>query len=121
MNKIALKKSRLKRRKSRIKKKIFANIKLPRLCINRSNKHFFAQIINDSEGKILLAVSTLSKEFPEMKSKSNKEAAKALGKILADKAVASGIKNVVFDRNGYLYHGKIKAFADSVRENGLEI
>ena len=121
MNKVSLKKNRLKRRRSRIKKKIFANIKLPRFCINRSNKHFFVQIIDDSQGKTLLAASTLAKGFPEMKNKSNKEAAKALGKIVAEKAKEKGIDKVVFDRNGFSYHGKLKAFADSVRENGIEI
>jgi large subunit ribosomal protein L18 len=65
-------------------------------------------------------MSTLSKDFPEMKNRGNLEAAKSLGKLIAEKAAANGIKNVVFDRNGYLYHGKIKAFADSARENGLE-
>jgi large subunit ribosomal protein L18 len=65
-------------------------------------------------------MSTLSKDFSEIKNGGNLEAAKSLGKHLAEKALANGIKNVVFDRNGYLYHGKIKAFADSARENGLE-
>lgn len=120
MDKLALKKKRFSRRRIRVKKKVRKNTELFRLCISRSNKNFFAQIIDDSKGHTLVALSSLSQEFPEMKNRGNIEAAKSLGKILAEKAVTKGIKKVVFDRNGYLYHGKIKAFADAARENGLE-
>jgi large subunit ribosomal protein L18 len=120
MDKLSLKKTRFARRRIRIKNKIRKNSDLFRLCISRSNKNFYAQIIDDSKGHTLVAISTLSKDFPEMKNSGNIEAAKSLGKLIAEKAIASGIKKVVFDRNGYLYHGKIKAFADSARENGLE-
>jgi len=121
MNRLRSKQVRYERRRSRIKSQI-----LPvsegrfRLCISRSNKSLFAQIIDDTKGHTLVASSSLAQDFPEMKNRGNIEAAKALGKILAEKAVAKGIKKVVFDRNGYLYHGKIKAFADAARENGLE-
>ncbi|MCL1864880.1 MAG: 50S ribosomal protein L18 [Spirochaetes bacterium] len=120
MDKLSLKKTRFSRRRVRIKNKIRKNSNLLRLCISRSNKNFYAQIIDDSKGHTLVAMSTLSNDFPETKNCGNLETAKSLGKLIAEKAVASGIKRVVFDRNGYLYHGKIKAFADSARENGLE-
>ncbi|TAL39220.1 MAG: 50S ribosomal protein L18 [Spirochaetes bacterium] len=120
MDKLSLKKTRQNRRRLRVKRKIkLAQNKL-RLCIFRSNKGFFAQIIDDSKGHTLVSASTQDKDFPEMKTRGNKEAAKELGKLLATKAVPKGIKAVVFDRNGYLYHGKIKAFADAAREHGLE-
>jgi len=120
MDRLSLKKKRFTRRRVRIKNKIRKNSDLLRLCISRSNKNFYAQIIDDSKDHTLVAISTLSKDFPEMKNRGNIEAAKSLGKLIAEKAIAAGIKAVVFDRNGYLYHGKIKAFADSARENGLE-
>jgi large subunit ribosomal protein L18 len=120
MDRQTIKKKRVERRRMRIKKKIRANTERLRLCISRSNKGFFAQIIDDVKGHTVASASTLSKDFPEMKNKGNVAAAKALGKILSDKAKELNIKTVVFDRNGYLYHGKVKAFADVLRENGLE-
>lgn len=120
MDKLALKKKRYLRRRYTVKKKIRRNAESLRLCISRSNKNFYVQIIDDSKGSTVISASTFEKSFPEMKHKGNIEAAKALGKILAERAVENGIKSVVFDRNGYLYHGKIKAFADAARENGLE-
>lgn len=120
MDRIALKKRRYKRRRLGIKRKIRAGNERLRLCISRSNKYFYAQIIDDKQGHTLVSASTLDKEFSSMKNKGNKEAAKALGKILAERAIGKGVKAVVFDRNGYLYHGKVKEFADAARENGLE-
>mgnify|MGYP006282870297 CR=1 FL=1 len=120
MDKLALKKKRYLRRRYSVKKKIGRNSEKMRLCISRSNKNFFGQIIDDSKGHTVVSASTLEKSFPEMKNKGNREAAKSLGKIIAERANEKGIKSVVFDRNGYLYHGKIKAFADAARENGLE-
>ena len=121
MDKITLKKKRLVRRKLKIKNKLNQrNKEILRLCISKSNKSFYAQIIDDVKGQTVLAMSTLSKEFGALKNGGNIEAAKALGKAIAEKAAEKGIKNVVFDRNGNLYHGKIKAFADAARENGLE-
>ncbi|PKL36137.1 MAG: 50S ribosomal protein L18 [Spirochaetae bacterium HGW-Spirochaetae-1] len=120
MDKLTANKKTVIRRKFRIKKKIRAHKGKLRLCISRSNKNFYAQIIDDEQSKTLLGLSTLAPEFKSQKNTGNKEAAKALGKAIAEKAVALGIKNVVFDRNGNLYHGKIKAFADAARENGLE-
>jgi large subunit ribosomal protein L18 len=120
MDKIKLKEKRYIRRRLGIKRKVRANRSRLRLCISRSNKGFYAQIIDDSKSHTVVALSTLSSEFPAMKNKGNIEAAKALGKLLAEKALNSNIKSVVFDRNGFLYHGKIKAFADAAREHGLE-
>lgn len=120
MNKLKVKKVRFARKRQRVKNKIKSDNTKLRLCISRSNKNLFAQIIDDVKGHTLVSMSTLSKDFPDMKNKGNVEAAKELGKLVAEKAKSSDIKSVVFDRNGYLYHGKIKAFADSARENGLE-
>lgn len=120
MDKLSLKKKQFERRRVRIKNKVRRNNEVLRLCISRSNQNFYAQIIDDKKGHTLVALSTLSKEFSDDKNRGNIEAAKKLGKIIAEKAVAQGIKSVIFDRNGYLYHGKIKAFADAARENGLE-
>ncbi len=119
MERLRSKKQRLLRRKLRIKRKIRASSKSYRLCISKSNKNIFAQIIDDVKGHTLVAASTNEKDFT-LKNRCNKESAQELGKRIADKALKSGIKNVVFDRNGYLYHGKVKAFADAAREGGLE-
>ncbi len=120
MDRISLKKKRFDRRRLSIKRKLKSTKDRPRLCVSRSNKNFFCQIIDDSRGITLISASTLEKSFPEMKNKGNKEAAKVLGKVIAEKAKSKGVIKVVFDRNGYLYHGKIKMLADSARENGLE-
>ena len=111
--------ARLKR-KQRIKKKIGGGERL-RLSVFRSCKHIYAQIVDDGKGQTLAAASTLSGELKDQLSGLKKsDAAKAVGKLLAAKAKAQGIGKVVFDRNGFLYHGRIKAMADSCRENGLE-
>lgn len=120
MDRFAIKKKRMERRKLRIKARIRANTSRPRLCINRSNKSIYAQLIDDHKGVTIIGMSTLSKEFESLKNKANIAAAKQLGKLVAEKAIEKNIKKVVFDRNGYLYHGKIKAFAESARESGLE-
>jgi large subunit ribosomal protein L18 len=121
MDKATLKSYRFERRRKRIKVKVKpSDSSRLRLCISRSNKSLYAQIIDDVKGNTVVAFSTLSKEFASSKSRVNIEAAKALGKIIADKAKEKGITIVYFDRNGFLYHGKIKAFADSARENGLQ-
>ncbi len=120
MNKVSLKKIRTRKRKLKIKKSIVPKTHKPRLCISRSNKNFYAQIIDDLQEKTLLGLSTQSGGFKDMKNRGNTEAAKKLGKDIGEKAVEMGITEVVFDRNGYLYHGKIKAFADAARESGLK-
>jgi large subunit ribosomal protein L18 len=120
MNKISLKKKRLTRRRFVIKKKIRMNKEVLRLCISRNNRNMYAQIIDDQKQHTVVAMSTLAKDFPELKNSANKDAAKMLGKMLGEKAVKAGIKKVVFDRNGFKYHGRVKAFADAARESGLE-
>ncbi len=108
------------RRKLRIRKKIFGTEERPRLSVYRSNRHIFAQIINDEKGVTLVATSSYS---PELKGK-NIEGGKTgmaqeVGKLLAQKAKAKGIERVVFDRGGYLFHGRVKALAQGAREEGL--
>jgi large subunit ribosomal protein L18 len=108
-------------RHDRIRKKIDGTAARPRLSVRRSLSHIYAQIIDDVSGKSLLNLSSLS---PEIKAatdgKKKTEVSKELGKVLAQKAIAAGIKNVVFDRGGYLFHGRVKAVADAAREAGLE-
>jgi len=103
----------------RIRKKLAGTSERPRLAVFRSNSAFYAQIINDDAGKTLLAIATNGKEM-KGKVKNTKEGVAALGEALAKKAVSAKISKVVFDRAGYLYHGKIKAFADGARSGGLK-
>lgn len=111
--------ARLKR-KQRIKKKLGSKERF-RLSVFRSSKHIYAQIIDDGQGRTLAAASTLSGELKDQLGGLKKvDAAKAVGQLLASKAKAQGIDKVVFDRNGFLYHGRVKAVADSCREHGLE-
>ena len=106
------------RRHERVRAKISGTTECPRLCVFRSNKGIYAQIIDDTVGKTLVSASTLDKE---VKTKaSNIEAAKEVGELVAKRAIKAGIKNVVFDRGGYIYHGKIKALAEAAREAGLK-
>jgi len=93
---------------------------LPRLSIFRSGRHIYAQIINDADGVTIVSASTLDKKFIQDSRKgSNVEAAKSIGLLIAEKAKSAGIGDVVFDRGGYKYHGRIKALADAAREGGL--
>ena len=110
-------------RRSKIKLKLRKTIKgtteAPRLSVYRSNAEIYAQLIDDKGGKTLLAVGSVEKSISA--SKVNKiEKAKLVGKLIAEKAVASGITSVVFDRNGFLYHGRIKSLAEGAREGGLK-
>ncbi|MBO5143390.1 MAG: 50S ribosomal protein L18 [Clostridia bacterium] len=106
------------RRHERVRAKISGTAERPRLCVFRSNKNIAVQVIDDVAGNTLVAASTLDKE---VKTKaSNIEAAKEVGELIAKRAIKAGIKNVVFDRGGYIYHGKIKALAEAAREAGLE-
>src|SRR5438132_10924947 len=94
--------------------------KRARLSVFRSSKHIYAQVIDDADGRTLASASSLEKEMREsLKTGANIEAAKTVGKRLAERAVAKGVKEVVFDRGGYLYHGRVKALADAAREGGL--
>lgn len=118
---IEKKKSSHLKRKKRVRKKIIGTSERPRLNVYRSNKHIYAQIIEDAAGKILIAASTMSKEFKDKLGDIKKaEAAKKIGEFIAKKAIAKGIDNVVFDRGGFLYHGRVKAVADGAREAGLK-
>ena len=108
-------------RHDRIRKKIDGTAARPRLSVRRSLSHIYAQIIDDVSGKSLLNLSSLSAEVKAAAEGKNKtEVSKELGKLVAQKAIAAGIKNVVFDRGGYLFHGRVKAVADAAREAGLE-
>jgi large subunit ribosomal protein L18 len=111
------------RRKTRIKLKIRGTSEKPRLSVFRSARHIYAQIIDDTSGVTLISASSLNKETSKKIGKGgggNIEAAKVVGKSLAESAKGKGIKKVVFDRGGYLYHGRVKALAEAAREGGLE-
>jgi large subunit ribosomal protein L18 len=91
-----------------------------RLSVFRSSKHIYAQVIDDGAGRTMAAASTLDKDLKgALKKGSDLEAAQAVGKLIAERALAAGVKNVIFDRGGYLYHGRVKALADAAREAGL--
>ena len=105
--------------KYRIRKKIFGTGERPRLSVFRSNKQIYAQIIDDNDGVTLASASSREKGFADIKG-AKSELAKEVGKNLAEKAKEKGITEVVFDRNGYLYHGRIKSLADGAREGGLK-
>jgi large subunit ribosomal protein L18 len=108
------------KRQTRVRKKVTGSVERPRLCVFRSSKHIYVQIIEDVTGKTLAAASTLTKETGDsVKYSGNVEAAKFVGKQIAERALAKDIKQVVFDRNGFLYHGRVKALADAAREAGL--
>ena len=109
--------SRRDRIKKGIRKRISGSSERPRLSVYRSNKGIYAQIIDDVTGKTIVSASSLSKDFAATGNKS--EQSSAVGKAVAAKAVAAGIKDVVFDRNGYLYHGRVKSLAEGAREGGL--
>ena len=110
------------KRKKRVRKKVRGTPESPRLSVFRSTKHIYVQIIDDTVSKTLLDASSLSKDISaEIRKKGgNKEGAGLIGKLIAERAINSGIKKVVFDRNGFLYHGRIKALAEAAREGGLE-
>ena len=92
----------------------------PRLSVHRSSKHIYAQIIDDVRGHTLAAASTLEKDLKgSLKTGADQEAASAVGKLLAERAVKAGVKEVVFDRGPYIYHGRVKALAEAAREGGL--
>ncbi len=117
VNKIDKNAQRLKRHK-RVRGKVIGTAERPRLAVYRSNAHISAQIIDDSTGCTLVAASTYEKEFTAIGS--NKEAANAVGKTIAERALAKGISQVVFDRGGYIYHGRVSELAAGAREGGLQ-
>ena len=113
------KRERRTRIKYRIRKRVEGTTEKPRLTIFRSNKEIYAQIVDDQKGHTMIAATSHSKEYTA--EKVNKiEQAKEVGKMIAQKALASGISQVVFDRNGFLYHGRVKSFAEAAREAGLK-
>jgi large subunit ribosomal protein L18 len=108
------------RRRARVRKKVWGSDTCPRLCVFRSLKHIYAQVISDETGVTLASASSLSDEFKANQQKAKGiEVAKRVGALLASACKEKNITKVVFDRNGCLYHGRIKALADAVRENGL--
>ena len=107
------------KRKRRIRGSLTGSAIQPRLAVFRSNKHMYVQLIDDVAGSTLVAASTVEGEFPEGKGK-NLEGAQTLGALVAKRALAKNISRVVFDRSGYLYHGRIKAVADAARAGGLQ-
>jgi large subunit ribosomal protein L18 len=109
------------RRKQRVRRAVLKNSgRRPRLCVFRSSKHIYAQVIDDAAGRTLVAASSLEKDLKSsLKTGADKAAATAVGKLVAERARKAGIDNVVFDRGGYRFHGRIKALADGAREGGL--
>ncbi len=107
------------RRHKRVRKLISGTEQRPRLNVFRSLKHIYAQIIDDTKGITLVSASTLDKELKESYG-GNKDAARAVGKLVAQRAIDAGIKSVVFDRGGYIYHGRVQELGEGAREGGLE-
>ena len=108
-------------RHRRIRKKIAGTTEQPRLCVHRSLSHFYAQVVDDSVGKVLFGMSTREKGLAgKIKNGGNRDAAAALGEAFAQGAVKKGIKKVCFDRGGYYYHGRVQAFAEAARKGGME-
>lgn len=108
-------------RKGRVRRSLTVSVERPRLSVYRSNKHIYAQIIDDVNQKTLASASTLSKELKEtVKKTTDVSAAVAVGKLIGQKAIEAKVEKVTFDRGGYPYHGKIKALADAARETGLK-
>jgi large subunit ribosomal protein L18 len=113
--------SKLERRiriKHRIRKVVFGTAEQPRLSVFRSNKEIYAQLVDDNAGATIVSVSSRDKDIEATGSKS--DIAKSVGKSIAEKAMKAGVENVSFDRNGFLYHGRVKALADAAREAGLK-
>lgn len=122
MKNISLKEIRNDRRRNRSKRNNMFHPTRPRLVVYRSNKNISAQIINDHDGKTLASASSLDKDMTKViaKAKSKTDVSKLIGASLAERALKNKVKEVVFDRNGYPYHGRVKAVADAAREAGLE-
>ncbi len=115
-----LKQERRIRIKHRIRKRLSGTNEKPRLTVYRSNKQIYVQLIDDYQHKTLVSVSSLDKGIAEKKETKKIEQAKIVGKLAAEKSIQAGFSQVVFDRNGYLYHGRVKALADAAREAGLK-
>jgi len=121
MTKVNVRLEARKNRQARVRKKVQGTGERPRLCVFRSSAHIYAQVIDDEKGATLAAVSTLSPALKEaLKGLKKSEAAKAVGKAIAEEAKSKGCAKVVFDRNGFLYHGRVKALSEGAREGGLD-
>ena len=120
VSKVSRAKVRAKKHR-RLRNQLSGTSATPRLAVFRSNNHMYAQIIDDTVGKTLVSASTTQKEVKaELEKTNNVDAAAYLGTVIAKRAIEAGIKEVVFDRGGFIYHGKVKALADAAREAGLE-
>lgn len=108
------------KRVKRIRKKVVGTSERPRLRVFKSSKHIYAQIIDDAAGTTLVSMSTVDKAFESTDEKGKKAAAKKVGMLIAERAKAAGISQVVFDRGGYIYHGRVKALSEGAREGGLD-
>jgi large subunit ribosomal protein L18 len=108
------------KRHARVRKRLAGTAERPRMSVYRSNKNIYAQIVNDEIGRTLVAASTLDASLRGAKDGANVDGAVAVGKLIAERALAAGVTKVVYDRGGYLYHGRIKALADAAREGGLD-
>ena len=121
MNKLKLRNAALKRRKTRVRSKISGTAERPRLCVSRTNANIYAQVIDDVNNAVLVSASTLD---PEVKGQitvgSNRAAAKVVGELVGKRAVDKGISEVVFDRGGRIYHGRVEALAQGARDAGLK-
>jgi len=121
MGKLDLKKKARLKRKKRIRKRLVGTQQRPRLNVFRSSKHIYAQVIDDENGHTLVAASSLEKVVKEQPEFENKVAAAGfIGKLIGERAIKKGLKKVVFDRGGFLFHGRLKAVSDGAREAGLD-
>ncbi len=121
MGSVLKKREARQRRHRRVRRVVRGTAERPRLCVFKSARHIYAQIINDEDGRTLVSSSTLSKDLPPSDERVKKtEVAKAVGALVADKALAGGIQAVVFDRGGYAFHGRVKALATAARDRGLK-
>ncbi|PIU55192.1 MAG: 50S ribosomal protein L18 [Deltaproteobacteria bacterium CG07_land_8_20_14_0_80_38_7] len=111
---------RREKRHQRVRRNVLGTSERPRLSVFKSAKHITAQIINDLEGRTLVSASTVEKDLKNLKGRATCEGAKRIGELVAERANAKGIDKVVFDRGGYIFHGKVKALADAAREKGLK-
>lgn len=121
MDRFKVKNTGRRRRHNTIRRKVFGTDQRPRLCVFRSNRNIYCQLVDDAAHRTVAHASTMEKEMREaLLKRSNKEAAKEIGKRIAQKAVAMGIRQIHFDRAGYKYHGRIRELAEGARESGLK-
>lgn len=121
--KTKLRERQRQRRHRRVRKRVFGTAERPRLVVHRSLKHLQGQLADDIAGRVLVGVSTLAPELTELRENpetSKSDLSRAAGRLLGERALQAGIRRVVFDRGGYLYHGRVAAFAEAARESGLE-